>query len=151
MNRRIINVERSTSTAHRLLHYDGDCSNIHGHNMKWEVDITVNMGDTGEDNMPIDFKEISDCIDRVDHCLLLNKNDPMLERGIGKTMKTSYISFEGDPTCELLVRWMAERLYNLSEDIVYAGVECSETDKYTMAYSYQGEGDLVEFSVEEEE
>ena len=63
-NTRTLEVERSTSTAHRLDEYDGVCANIHGHNFEWEVTLEVSMENTGEDNMPLDFKDVADLLDR---------------------------------------------------------------------------------------
>lgn len=148
---RRLNVERSTSTAHRLSHYDGVCGNIHGHNIKWEVEIGVTMEDVGEDNMPVDFKSISDAIDYVDHAILLKEDDelfqlldidaPVVPEGDSYKVKDNplgeAIIFPGeDPTCEFLVRWMAKKIYGLHKNIEYVNLSASETDKYEMSYSY---------------
>lgn len=145
MDRRSLNVERSTSTGHRLTHYDGVCGNIHGHNMKWNVSVDVDMNESGEDNMPLDLKDISNTIDKVDHALLLNEDDPLLQE-VDKELLGEVYTFEGDPTCEVMAKWMAEELVNL-DAVHYVEVEVSETDKYSVETSAFDE--LVEAHPEE--
>jgi len=124
---RTVTVERSTSTAHRLHHYDGVCGDVHGHNIRWELTLVVEMGSVGDDNMPLDFKAVSDMVDETDHAILLNESDPLTEsEHLG-----SVITFDGDPTTELISQWMADRLVSL--DVVTAAeVTLYETDKYGM-------------------
>lgn len=136
-----LNVERSTSTAHRLSHYDGACGNIHGHNMLWEVEVRVRMDEDDPSNMPLDLKEIADAIDEVDHACLLNKDDSLCEpssMGVSavEQMFGDVIWFEGDPTCEVLSEWMAEQLYNLDPAVTNVSVTLSETDKYSVTEHY---------------
>lgn len=142
-NNRTLTVNRSTSTAHRLHHYDGVCNDIHGHNLDWNLTIGVTMENTDDDNMPVDFKDISDMIDELDHATLLNRleveaieeiiggdyelGDELIESFFGKV-----IWFDSDPTCEHIAYWMAERLVNEIDAIYWADVSLSETDKYTM-------------------
>lgn len=158
MSQREINVERSTSTAHRLAEYDGGCNYLHGHNMKWDVDMTVSMDHTGKDNMPIDFKDVSSLIDVTDHAIILSEEDPLLEALFGEEVDPEYMTSmwddgsyritgdgvlgdalilpSGDPTCEYLTEWMAKRLYNVGDYVSSVTVACSETEKYTMEYTY---------------
>lgn len=123
-----LTVEHSTSTAHRLMEYDGACSNVHGHNFKWEVEMKVEVPEDGS-NMSIDFKEVTDELDTVDHAILLNASDPLVDNveALGK-----FITFDGDPTCELVGDWMAKRLAEL-DNVVWVRIRLSETDKYTAA------------------
>lgn len=143
---RTLNVERSTSTAHRLTHYDGVCGNIHGHNMKWDVTADIDMTEAGEDNMPVDLKTISDVIDETDHAILLNESEAeelvdysaFKEDAIKRDAKAlvesffgDVIWFDSDPTCELVAQWMADKLVQL-DAVMWAKVELSETDKYSI-------------------
>lgn len=115
--------------------------------------MEVSMENIGEDNMPIDFKTVSDLIDDVDHAVLLKKNDPLVEElqifkdVEGRSSGPYHITEDGvlgdawifpgeDPTCEYLVEWMAERLYDAHENIEYVEVSAAETDKYHMTGSY---------------
>lgn len=148
---RTLEVERSTSTAHRLRHYNGVCGNIHGHNMQWQVEVEVSMDDVGESNMPLDLKTISSAIDRVDHATILNENDPLvhdmrnshegihtmdgardfIERSFGEVYW-----MDGDPTCEVLAKQMAEEIYERADAIMHVFVEVAETDKYSISAMY---------------
>lgn len=141
MNTRTLHVERSTSTAHRLTHYDGVCGNIHGHNMHWEVHATVSMENAGDDNMPVDLKMIADLIDEVDHACLLNEGDRLTEsfhddEPIPADLFGDVILFEGDPTCEVMAQWMAERILRSSTEIKKVELEVAETDKYSISVEH---------------
>lgn len=138
---RTLHVERSTSTAHRLLNYDGACRNVHGHNMDWDVTISLDMVDEDDPtNMPLDFKEVSDTIDEVDHAILLNETDPLYNE-VANALG-DFITFEGDPTCEVMAKWMAEKLFDLDEAVNHVTVSVAETDKYSIETSY-GEYDRL--------
>lgn len=129
--RRELTVERSTSTAHRLLHYDGACGNVHGHNLDWDIELVVSMEYAGEDNMPLDFKEVSDKIDETDHTTILNIEDPLLNHRELLGDK-EVIVMDGDPTCEVLAQWMASRLVREVDAVLCAEVTLKETEKYGM-------------------
>lgn len=146
---RTLNVERSTSTAHRLSHYDGVCGNIHGHNMKWNAIVSISMEGVGDSNMPVDLKEISDVIDEVDHAALLNLKDPLVDRhaegqaGV-EELFGDVIWFDGDPTCEVMARWMAKRIYEANDAIKHVNLQVAETDKYSIESSYREYEEEVE-------
>lgn len=153
-DRRTLEVERSTSTAHRLSEYDGVCGNIHGHNMHWDVTVTITMSETGSDNMPVDLKDVSSLIDAVDHATVLSKDDSLLqfvlrhnsERGKDEFEYTrpdangliahediepigEVFVFDSDPTCEMLSEWMAEEILSLPP-VSFVNLTVNETDKY---------------------
>lgn len=147
-DKRTLTIERSTSTAHRLAHYDGVCGNVHGHNLNWKVEARINMDGVGEDNMPLDLKDISDAIDQVDHAILLNNSeiDRYVETFSGgqreilkeqlEDLYGNVIWFEEDPTCEHVSRWMAKQIYGLDEAVDFVEVICQETDKYGITARY---------------
>jgi len=126
---RTVSVTRRTSTGHRLYHYDGVCGNVHGHNLEWDVELTIDMSDTGADNMPLDFKEVSDRIDETDHAVLLNENDPLTEHS---GLLGEVLTFDSDPTTELVSQWMADRLVSDISAVLSAEVTVKETQKYGM-------------------
>lgn len=128
-NSRILEVERTTSTAHRLLHYEGACGNVHGHNMRWEVEVGVAMEKDDESNMPLDLKDISETIDTFDHALVLNANDPLTQYAdvLGDVIEVE----DGDPTCERMVEVVGDMLVEL-DCVEWVDVTCSETDKYSI-------------------
>jgi len=131
---RTLHVTRTTSTAHRLLHYDGACDNVHGHNLDWEVEVALSMAEAGEANMPVDLKDIADTLDRLDHAVCLNYSDPLAEEPLGLV-----VTFDGDPTCEHLSQRMAEWVHDLTPPIRYVAVTVNETDTYGVSATYAGE------------
>jgi 6-pyruvoyltetrahydropterin/6-carboxytetrahydropterin synthase len=72
-----LSVETTISAAHYLNGYDGPCSELHGHN--WRVVARVQSDRLNETGMVIDFKDLSDTLNRVtrkyDHSTL-NKLEP---------------------------------------------------------------------------
>lgn len=146
VERRTLTVEHTTSTAHRLSHYEGDCSNIHGHNLEWEVILSVEVPNE-DHNMAIDFKDVSDLLDRYDHAVLLNENDPLLEVSVSNDNKSNepfqsdpdiedllgkVRTFPGDPTCEFMCQYVAEKFVSEFEQVGDANVRLAETQKYEM-------------------
>lgn len=140
---RKLKVDRTTATAHRLSRYDGVCGNIHGHNIKWNVDLTIAMDDESA-NMPLDFKEVANLLDRFDHALLVSQSDEMLEldpvwNGLKEDTPVEYQSevfgqvwvFDGDPTCELLSQYVANELSRF-DCVIDVEVIAWETEKYGM-------------------
>lgn len=126
---RTLTVTRSTSTAHRLLNYDGVCHNVHGHNMVWDLTLTVSMAGTSDNNMPIDFKDVSAVIDEFDHAVVLNKHDPLAEHA---ELLGNLITYPSDPTTELLSQSVADRLVADIDGVMNATVALKETEKYGM-------------------
>lgn len=169
---RTLHVDRSTSTAHRLTHYDGVCGNIHGHNLNWEAEVEVEMDEDDEANMPVDFKDITNVIDRVDHAVLLNYDDPLVralmeddptvtepyadpeDGGLHKHFESNVLGevwfFEGDPTCEVLAPWMARAIFYEFDPVVHVNITVHETDKYGTS-SHYSEYDAREEAYEDDE
>lgn len=139
---RTLEVERSTATAHRLLEYDGVCGNVHGHNMEWEVELAVSMEGVGTDNMPLDFKDVSEILDQYDHATALNVKDSLVDDirndedlPIGEPLAHDVLGevvlFQSDPTCELISQFVADQFVTL-DNVVEAEVTLYETSKYGM-------------------
>lgn len=125
-----LTAERTTSTGHRLMHYDGACSHLHGHNMRWEAEVSFGVPD-GEDNMTADLKDIAAVIDRYDHALVLNEDDPYVDALLDAGHDPdAIITTEGDPTCEHVARDLRDTLLDELDDAMWASVEVHETDKY---------------------
>lgn len=57
------------AAAHNLMHYQGDCENLHGHN--WKVEVTVATDRLNRAGLGIDFKilkkETNRILDQLDH------------------------------------------------------------------------------------
>lgn len=132
---RTLTVERTTSTGHRLYHYEGACHNVHGHNIGWLAEVTVEMNPNDETNMPVDLKTLSSTIDEVDHALILNDTDPLArldtEASADPTIALGdVITVPGDPTCEFLAEWMATRLVEVGPAVREVTLTVAETEKY---------------------
>ncbi|MBN2899698.1 MAG: 6-carboxytetrahydropterin synthase QueD [Clostridia bacterium] len=75
-----IKSEHSFDSAHFLAHYQGKCSNIHGH--RWRVLVEVGsqtLHTEGQlEGMVVDFsqlkKDVKDQVDFFDHALIIEKN-----------------------------------------------------------------------------
>lgn len=49
-----LTIRTSFAAAHCLIHYQGDCENLHGHN--WRVDVTVTARELDKAGLGVDFK-----------------------------------------------------------------------------------------------
>ena len=49
-----LTIHSSFAAAHCLTHYQGDCENLHGHN--WKVEVTVTVRELDKAGLGIDFK-----------------------------------------------------------------------------------------------
>ena len=49
-----LTIKTHFAAAHRLVNYQGDCENLHGHN--WHVEVTVAARDLDEAGLGVDFK-----------------------------------------------------------------------------------------------
>lgn len=49
-----LSIRTHFAAAHRLINYQGDCENLHGHN--WHVEVTVAARELDEAGLGIDFK-----------------------------------------------------------------------------------------------
>lgn len=67
-----------TETGHRLNHYDGRCSHLHGHSYLWEV--TATAPEMSSNGMVVDFKDLKKImnlvLDPLDHSMVLAEDDP---------------------------------------------------------------------------
>ncbi len=64
-----VDIERSFSAAHCLRGYQGNCSNLHGHN--WTVQVYVRAEKLDEVGISVDFRKLKDeteqLLDEFDH------------------------------------------------------------------------------------
>lgn len=60
-----IKTERKFSAAHKLPNYIGKCSRLHGHT--WKVEVAIEGEPDVETGMLMDFVEIKNIIDGLDH------------------------------------------------------------------------------------
>jgi len=104
--------------AHRQPKHDGHCRLIHGHNWAFEFEFTAEV--TDENGFVADFgklKDLKEWVNRFDHALALNENDPLvdflqkLDRPIGVIAKIITVP---DASCEGL----AQLAYAVASGIV---------------------------------
>src|SRR5262245_42740400 len=91
--------------GHRLLHYDGKCRHLHGHNGK--AVITVEEKSLDPLGMVIDFSQLKKVVggwidDTLDHKMLLHKDDPVIPelRRHGE----QFVTLDMNPTAENIAK-----------------------------------------------
>jgi 6-pyruvoyltetrahydropterin/6-carboxytetrahydropterin synthase len=93
--------------GHRLLHYDGQCRHLHGHNGRVEIDIESDRLD--ERGMVVDFSDIKRILkawidETLDHRMLLCKDDPVLPALKGELL----FVMNQNPTAENIAKLIFE-------------------------------------------
>jgi len=125
--------------AHRLLGYDGNCNNLHGHT--WSVDIEIDsdrrMDEVG---MLLDYRIIKQYFkDYYDHKTILNMDDPLID--ILKSNGVCVTIMKGNPTAEnLAIKILADfiLLTNASE-FDYINIRVHESaDNYAEVNNFDG-------------
>jgi 6-pyruvoyltetrahydropterin/6-carboxytetrahydropterin synthase len=91
--------------SHRLLHYEGKCFRLHGH--QWRVEVWVAGEIDEKTKIIVDYNCIKEVIQHFDHQVILNATDPMVEC---LSRFQEVITTPGDPTSELLADLMAQRV-----------------------------------------
>lgn len=92
--------------GHRLLHYDGKCRHLHGHNGRAVITLETDQLDSL--GMVVDFsllkRTVGTWIDEtLDHRMLLHRDDPVL----------GYLQAQGEPVHVLDVNPTAENIARL--------------------------------------
>ena len=95
--------------GHRLLNYDGKCRYFHGHNGK--VDVQIESAALDARGMVRDFTEIKQILQtwidqNLDHRMILNKKDPLLEV-LKKAGEPLYLLAD-NPTAENIAKLIYE-------------------------------------------
>lgn len=97
-----LTIKTHFAAAHRLVNYQGDCENLHGHN--WHVEVTVTTRELDAAGLGIDFKILkrrtNAVLDGLDH-KYLNDLEPFL-----------HVS----PSSEQIARFIFERLAATFQD-----------------------------------
>jgi 6-pyruvoyltetrahydropterin/6-carboxytetrahydropterin synthase len=96
----------TVESGHMLSKHRERCRFPHGHTRRIEVVVSSDKLDSND--MVLDFKAlklaVSEYIERLDHAMAVNSNDPMLE-SIRAVHPESLIVFEGqDPTTEVIAK-----------------------------------------------
>jgi 6-pyruvoyltetrahydropterin/6-carboxytetrahydropterin synthase len=120
--------------GHRLIHYDGKCRHLHGHNGRAVIAIAADELDAL--GMVMDFSRIKRVVngwidDTLDHKMLLHKDDPLLP----------LLRQHGEPVFVLDVNPTAENIARLIYDFAVAQgfpvveVQLWETDHCFATYT----------------
>lgn len=97
--------ETHFDASHRLMHYEGKCSRLHGH--RWSVEVWMDGTPDEKSRILLDYNIIKNIINVYDHQVVLNKDDPMVE---ALSRFQTPVLTNGDPTSELLAEDIRERL-----------------------------------------
>ncbi|HEY2934466.1 MAG TPA: 6-carboxytetrahydropterin synthase QueD [Acidobacteriota bacterium] len=95
--------------GHRLLNYQGECKNLHGHNGRVEIELqSAALDDRG---MVVDFEEIKQQIkswinSELDHKMILCREDPIIP--LLRERKEPYVEINSNPTAENIARMIYE-------------------------------------------
>jgi 6-pyruvoyltetrahydropterin/6-carboxytetrahydropterin synthase len=117
-----LKVKTNFCAAHRLNGYDGDCSNVHGHN--FGVIVVVKIKQLNTIGFGMDFKvlkkEIEYYLKQLDH-KNLNDLDPFKQN---------------NPTAEHIAIWIYDSLAKKinSDNVEVANVTVEESEKYSATY-----------------
>ena len=113
------------STGHRLLHHDGKCSRLHGHNYEISIEIT---GTLSADGWVVDKGDVTDVIDEWDHRFLVEAGDPLVEAFEASGDSDSLVVLEHPPTAEVMGVLLEEKLDEaLSDRVSEISVSVRET------------------------
>src|SRR5207237_10687990 len=126
--------EISFCYGHRLLHYDGKCRHLHGHNGRAVITLTAPALDAL--GMVVDFARLKQVVGgwidaQLDHKMLLHRDDPVLP----------LLRQQGEPVYGLDVNPTAENIARLIFDFASAQgfpvveVKLWETDTSCATYS----------------
>jgi len=97
--------EVQIDTSHRLLHYRGKCANLHGH--RWKIEVWMEGEPGPKTQIVIDYSVIKKIVEKYDHQIILNAEDPMVPR-IAEFHPV--ITTPGDPTSELIAMLIRDDL-----------------------------------------
>lgn len=107
--------------GHRLLNYEGKCRFLHGHNGR--AIITIESAMLDERGMVMDFTEIKRVVstwidERLDHRMLLHRNDPAVPilQGLGEPI----FLMDENPTAENI----AKLIYDFTASRGFPIVQC---------------------------
>jgi 6-pyruvoyltetrahydropterin/6-carboxytetrahydropterin synthase len=95
--------------GHRLLHYEGKCRHLHGHNGR--AIITIETESLDAEGMVIDFSEIKRRIngwidEHLDHRMILHRDDPVVP--FLKEQGEPMYLLDENPTAENIAKLIAD-------------------------------------------
>jgi 6-pyruvoyltetrahydropterin/6-carboxytetrahydropterin synthase len=120
--------------GHRLLHYDGKCRHLHGHNGR--AVITLAAAQLDSLGMVLDFTRIKRVVsawidDNLDHKMLLHRDDPVLPL-LRQQGEPVYV-LDVNPTAENIARLIFD--YTAAQGFPVVEVRLWETDDCFATYA----------------
>lgn len=118
-----LTIQTHFAAAHNLIHYQGDCENLHGHN--WKVEVTVAAVELNNAGLGIDFKvlkrETKEVLSRLDHKYL---NDLEMFKGIS-------------PSSEHIAHYLFNTLSSTlnSDNVTVESIKVWESENACASYS----------------
>ncbi|MDU9375771.1 hypothetical protein McpSp1_03500 [Methanocorpusculaceae archaeon Sp1] len=97
--------ETHFDASHRLMHYQGKCSRLHGH--RWGVEVWMEGIIDATSKILIDYNIVKQVVEVYDHQVILNKDDPLAAAILPFQQP---VLTNGDPTSELLAEDIRYRL-----------------------------------------
>jgi 6-pyruvoyltetrahydropterin/6-carboxytetrahydropterin synthase len=119
--------------GHRLLHYDGKCRHLHGHNGRAVIALAAEQLDAL--GMVVDFSRIKHVVSawidaNLDHRMLLHRDDPALP--LLRQQGEPVFVLDVNPTAENLARLIYD--YTASQGFPVVEVQLWETDDCFATY-----------------
>ena len=137
------------SSAHRLMHHPGKCSNVHGHTFHTKF-IFYGQSPDEDTGMMVDFADVknivSECVDSLDHCLILNVDDKKFVDFI-RSQENRLVIMGNEPTVEEIAKFLFQKVEGqidnekkTSGKIVLTSVQIWETPKFSAIYGLEDSG-----------
>lgn len=114
-----VRIEAGFAAAHRLVHYNGKCEHLHGHNYK--VRVWAEGETLGEGGMLVDFgilkKALNDILSTLDHSDL-----------------NEIAVFADDPSAERIANYIFDAIAALHPELPLSAVDVFETETSMARY-----------------
>lgn len=117
-------------TAHRQYGDTSKCGFLHGHN--WIAEVIID-GFVNHLGYVVDFKDVKEIINEMDHTVLLCEQDPLVE--VLKSEGQRVFTFQKNPTCENLAEYITHRIIRMEGSINKVTVIVWENDKSWAKFS----------------
>ncbi len=115
-----VRIEGGFAAAHRLLHYNGKCERLHGHNYK--VRVWAKGGALGEGGMLVDFSLLKAALAKV--IAVLDHSD-----------LNEIEVFRQDPSAERIAGYIFDSIKAQAPELPLSAVEVFETETSMARYS----------------
>lgn len=119
--------------AHRNEEIGGKCGNIHGH----RYGLTVTVAPPRNGSITVLFEDIErwvnfEIIDKADHALLLNRQDPSADALLASGACGKVFWVDGPTSCENLAELFFSMLESVCDSVVSVTVKETDTSSVTV-------------------